>query len=256
MRTPLMAGNWKMNKTAGQAVHLVQDLAELIKGVKDVEVVVCPPFTALKSISTVIELDRLAIKLGAQDMYWEEKGAFTGEISPIMLKDLRVDYVIVGHSERRQYFGETDETVNKKVRSALDHELIPIVCVGETLEEREREETNIVVEKQIAGGLAGLDPFEVEKLVIAYEPIWAIGTGATATPEVANDVIRHIRAIIGSQFTPPVAKRIRILYGGSVTPENIDDLMDEPDIDGVLVGGASLDAEKFARIVRFGEHQA
>lgn len=254
MRTPLLAGNWKMNKTAGQAVRLVQDLAELIKKVKDVEVVVCPPFTALKSVSTVIELDGLAIKLGAQDMYWEEKGAFTGEISPIMLKDLRVDYVIVGHSERRQYFGETDETVNKKVRSSLDHELTPIVCMGETLEEREREETSTIVEGQIVGGLAGLDPLEVERMVIAYEPIWAIGTGVTATPEDANDVIRHIRAVIGSQFTPPAAKRVRILYGGSVTPENIDGLMDEPDIDGALVGGASLDVEKFARIVRFGEY--
>lgn len=252
MRRPLIAGNWKMFKKTAEAVNLVQEVARLTSDVRDVEVVVCPPFTALKSVSTVIELDKLNINLGAQNMHWEEEGAFTGEISPLMLDDLGVKYVIIGHSERRQYFSETDEIINKKVKSALARNLIPIVCVGEHLEEREKSETNKVIQGQIFAGLEGLTEEEAGKIVIAYEPVWAIGTGATATPENANDVIRHIRALIGSMFSPAIAKSIRILYGGSVKPDNIDDLMVEPDIDGALVGAASLDARSFAQIVSFG----
>ncbi len=252
MRTPLIAGNWKMFKTTGEAISLVQEIARLTEDIKDVEVVACPPFTALKSVSTLIELDKLNIKLGAQNMHWEEEGAFTGEISPLMLGDLRVEYIIVGHSERRQYFGETDEIVNEKVKSALAHNLKPIVCVGEHLEQREKGETNKIIQAQIFGGLEGLINEMAEKIVVAYEPIWAIGTGVTATPEEANDAIRHIRALIGSMFSPIVAREMRILYGGSVKPDNIDDLMNEPDIDGALVGGASLDARSFAQIVSFG----
>lgn len=253
MRIPLIVGNWKMNKTAGQAVRLVQDLADLVKDVKGVEIAVCPPFIALKSISTVIELDKLRIALGAQDMFWEDKGAYTGEISPLMLKDLRVRYVIIGHSERRQHFGETDETVNKKIKAAINHELIPILCVGETLHEREQNYTNEKVHRQITAGLAGLTKMQVEKIVIAYEPIWAIGTGKSATPTDANDVIRYIRANLGALFTVEAAGRKRILYGGSVTPENIAGFMSEPEIDGALVGGASLNAEDFAKIVKISQ---
>lgn len=250
-RKPLIVGNWKMFKTTGEAVRLVQDLSYLIEEVKEVDVVVCPPFTALKSIATLIEYDKPNISLGAQNMHWEEEGAYTGEVSPLMLKDLQVSYVIIGHSERRQHFDEDDEMVNRKVRAALTHSLLPIMCVGETLEEREKGETNTIVRMQVVAGLTGIEAGEVEKVTIAYEPVWAIGTGKTATPENANDVIRHIRAIVGSQFNPELAKNVRILYGGSVKPENIAELMIEPDIDGALVGGASLDAHSFAEIVKF-----
>jgi len=250
MRTPLIAGNWKMYKTAAQAVRLVQDLSYLIEDLESIEVAVCPPFTALRSVSTVIEADKLKISLGAQNVFWEREGAYTGEISPIMLKDLRVQYVIIGHSERRQYFQETDEMVNKKVKAALDEKLIPILCVGETLKEREDGKTNEKIRRQISEDLVGLTNEQMEKLVIAYEPIWAIGTGKSATPPDANDVIRYIRALVGASFSIEVAKKVRILYGGSVTPENIAAFVGESDIDGALVGGASLDAESFARIVK------
>lgn len=250
-RKPLIAGNWKMFKTTAEAVRLVQDLSYLVEDVEDVDIVVCPPFTALKSVATLIEYDKPRIALGAQNMHWEEGGAFTGEVSPLMLKDLGVNYVIIGHSERRQHFGEDDEMVNRKVRSALDHDLLPIMCVGETLEEREKGETNTIVRIQVLAGLADIEAEEAEKITIAYEPIWAIGTGKTATPQDANDAIRHIRALVGSQFNPAQAKKVRILYGGSVKPENITELMAEPDIDGALVGGASLDAGSFAQIIKF-----
>lgn len=251
MRRPIIAGNWKMNKTAGEAVHLVQDLSYLVEDIDDVEMIVCPPFTSLKSIATVIEMDKLNIGLGAQNIYWEESGAFTGEVSPLMLKDLNVDYVIVGHSERRKYFGETDRTVNEKVKAVLNHGMKLIVCVGETLDERENDQTDSVIQRQVPAALEGLAAYDMEKVVIAYEPIWAIGTGKTATPGQANDVIRHIRAIVGSKFDPELAQKIRIQYGGSVKPDNIAELMAEPDIDGALVGGASLDAESFAQIVKY-----
>ncbi|MDO8885707.1 triose-phosphate isomerase [Candidatus Oleimmundimicrobium sp.] len=251
MRKPMIAGNWKMHKTAGQAVFLVQDLAELVNDIKDVDVVVCPPYIALKSVSTVIEVDKLNIGLGAQNVYWEKEGAFTGEISPVMLKDLRVDYVIVGHSERRHTFEETNEMVNKKLKAVLAHDMKPILCVGETLDEREEEETFDIIKEQIFEGLADISPEEMENVIIAYEPVWAIGTGLTATPEQANDVIRTIRALVGSLYNPEIALITRILYGGSVKPGNIAELMDEPDIDGALVGGASLNAENFAKIVKY-----
>lgn len=255
MRTPLIAGNWKMFKTSGEAVVLVQDLARLVAEVRDTEIAVCPPLTALKGVSTVIEIDKLPLKLGAQNVYWEEEGAFTGEVAPRMLAELRVDYVIVGHSERRQFFGDTDETVNKKVKAVLAHKMRPIMCVGESLDQREAEETNDFVRAQVVGGLADLTAEQVTELVIAYEPIWAIGTGRSATPEMANDVCRHIRAVIGGLFGPDICREIRILYGGSVKPENIAMYMQEPDIDGALVGGASLDASGFADIVKFDEQR-
>ncbi len=249
-RRPMVAGNWKMYKTAGEAVVLVQDVAELVDDVWDkVEVVVCPPFTDLKSASTVIELDKLTMGLGAQDVFYEEEGAFTGAIAPRMLADLRVDYVIVGHSERREYFGDTDETVNLKVKAVLKHRMTPIVCCGESLAVRDAGETEGFVRGQIAAGLAGLDADAAAKLVVAYEPIWAIGTGRTPTPEGANDVCRTIRATVGAMYGPPAAMSVRVLYGGSVKPENAGMFFGEPDIDGALVGGASLDASSFSDIV-------
>lgn len=255
MRVPLIAGNWKMFKTSGEAVVLVQELVKHIYKVRDVEVAVCPPFTALKSVSTVIELDKLPIKLGAQNVYWEEDGAFTGEVAPRMLAELAVDYVIIGHSERRQFFGETDETVKKKVTAVIEHKMRPIMCVGESLEQREAGDTNSFVREQVIKGLEGLTNDQVGDLVIAYEPIWAIGTGRSATPEMAEDVCRHIRAVLGSLFTPARGVELRILYGGSVKPENIKLFMQEPNIDGALVGGASLDAIGFADIVKYDEQR-
>lgn len=252
MRKPIIAGNWKMYKTAAEAVFLMQGLEKKLGySVDGVEVVVCPPFTDLKSVATVIETDKLDIELGAQDLHWEKEGAFTGEVSPVMLKDLGVKYVIIGHSERRQFFGETNESVNKKVKAAINQGIRPIVCVGETLEQHDQSLANKVVQDQLAEGLAGITEEQAADLVVAYEPIWAIGTGRNATPEEANDVIRHIRAILGSLFSPDLARELRIQYGGSVKPENIGLFMEEPDIDGALVGGASLDAESFARIVKF-----
>ncbi len=249
-RRPLVAGNWKMYKTAGEGAILVQNLEERVSAYwAEVEVAVCPPFTALKSVSTVIELDRLEMSLGAQNVYWEDEGAFTGEVSPRMLVDLRCDYVIVGHSERREYFGETDETVNKKVKAIFAAGMVPIVCVGESLATREAEETETFVREQVRGALQGIDSDHAQRLVIAYEPLWAIGTGRTPTPEGANDVCRSIRATVGAMFGPPSAIALRVLYGGSVKPENARTFFAEPDIDGALVGGAALDAESFAEIV-------
>ncbi len=250
MRKPIIAGNWKMFKTAGQAVFLVQDLEPLLDGVKDVEVIVCPPAIALKSVSTVLEQDKPLVALGAQNMHWEEEGAYTGEISPTMLLDLGVKYVIIGHSERRQMFCETDETVNKKVKSALAHGLIPIMCCGETLEQRESDQVANVIGGQVAKGLAGLTDEDVAGMVIAYEPIWAIGTGRTATPEQANDTCGLVRETVRQSFGD-AADAVRVLYGGSVKPDNVDSLMATSDIDGALVGGACLDPESFARIIRF-----
>ncbi|MDH4140018.1 MAG: triose-phosphate isomerase [Coriobacteriia bacterium] len=250
-RRPLVAGNWKMYKTAGEGAILVQNLEERVSGSWDqVEVAVCPPFTALKSVSTLIELDRLQISLGAQNVYWEEEGAFTGEVSPRMLAELRCDYVIVGHSERREFFGETNETVNKKVKAVFSEGMLPIVCVGESLATRDAEETDTFVREQVRGALEGIEADQATKLVVAYEPIWAIGTGRTPTPEGANDVCRSIRATVGAMFGPPAAMSLRILYGGSVKPENAKSFFGEPDIDGALVGGASLDADSFAEIVK------
>jgi len=248
-RRPMVAGNWKMHKTAGEGAILTQRIEPLVSGFwDDVEVVVCPPFTALKSVSTVIELDRLTMGLGAQDVHWEAEGAYTGAISTRMLVDLRCDYVIVGHSERREFFGETDETVNKKAHAVFAAGMVPIVCVGEPLAVREADETEQYVRAQVRAAIEGLSAEDAARLVIAYEPIWAIGTGRTPTPEGANDVARSIRATIGATFGQPAAMTMRVLYGGSVKPENASMFFAEPDIDGALVGGASLEAEPFAAI--------
>lgn len=250
-RLPFVAGNWKMNKTVGEAVDLARELKTALSGVKEVEVAVAPPFTALLAVH--LEIEGSPIRLAAQNLYWEEKGAFTGEISPIMLKEVGCHYVIIGHSERRQIFAETDETVNRRIKAALAHRLKVIFCIGETLQEREGEKTFSVIEKQIEGGLKGLGDQEIRNTVIAYEPVWAIGTGKTATPEQAEEVHGFIRRKLGKLYSREVSEEIRIQYGGSVTPENIRGLMDQPNIDGALVGGASLKADSFSKIVRFEE---
>ena len=250
-RTPMIAGNWKMYKTSGEGAILVQDLEERVSAYWDrVDVVVCPPFTALKAASTVIELDKLQIGLSAQNVHWEAEGAFTGEIAPRMLKELRCDYCIVGHSERRQMFGDTNETVNKKVHALFSAGIRPIMCCGESLETRDAGETDSFVREQVRAGMDGLTAEQAGDIVIAYEPIWAIGTGRTPTPEAANDVCRAIRATVGALFGQPAAIRVRILYGGSAKPENIGLFMPEPDIDGALIGGAALDANSFAAMVK------
>jgi triosephosphate isomerase len=237
-----------MFKTTGEARDLVQQLKGALADVDAVEIIVGPPFTALATVAG--ELKGANISVAGQNMYWEESGAYTGEVSPLMLKDIGCTHVIIGHSERRQFFNETDATVNKKVKAALKAGLTPIACVGETLKEREAGATMEIVERQIRDGLEGLSPQEVEKIVIAYEPVWAIGTGKTASPQQAEEVHHLIRSII-AQRADSVSQNIRILYGGSVKPDNVDELMAQPDIDGALVGGASLQADSFIRIVRF-----
>ncbi len=250
-RLPFIAGNWKMNKTVGEAIDLIRELKRDISEVKDVEVAVAPPFTALHAVHK--ELEGSSIRLAAQNLYWEEKGAFTGEISPLMLKEVGCQYVIIGHSERRQFFGESDETVNRRIKAALAQGLKVIFCSGETLAEREEAKTFAVIERQVSGGLKGLGDKELRNVTIAYEPVWAIGTGKTATPEQAEEVHRFIRGKVDQLFSRKVSEEIRIQYGGSVTPDNIKKLMNQPDIDGALVGGASLKAESFSKIVRFKE---
>jgi triosephosphate isomerase len=252
-RKPIIAGNWKMNQTQTEAISLVQTLSYELKE-KDyarVEVVVCPPFTALRSVELVIEGEHLPIALGAQTLFWEDEGAYTGEISGAFLKALHCTYVIVGHSERRKYFGETDETVNKRTHAAFRHDLLPIVCVGETDDEREAGRTEDVVERQVRGGLDGLTRDQLGKVVIAYEPVWAIGTGKAATPEDANETIGFIRKTLASIADDETAQAIRIQYGGSVSAGNIAQLMAQSEIDGALVGGASLDPKGFAMIVKY-----
>jgi triosephosphate isomerase len=250
-RLPFMAGNWKMNKTVGEALDLVRELKASLSGVQGVEVAVAPPYTALYAVHK--ELVGSSIHLAAQNLYWEEKGAFTGEISPLMLKEVGCHYVIIGHSERRQFFGETDETVNRRIKAALAQSLKVIFCIGETLKEREEGKTFSVIERQVDGGLRGLGEREMKNMVIAYEPVWAIGTGKTATPEQAEEVHRFIRGRLEKLYSRGVSEEIRIQYGGSVTPENVQGLMNQPNIDGALVGGASLKAESFSKIVRFKE---
>ncbi len=249
MRTPIIAGNWKMHKTIPEARQLVQDLKAGVSGASGVEIIVAPVFTALSAVAD--QLSGSPIKLAAQNVFWEEQGAFTGEIGPAMLKDAGCSHVIIGHSERRQYFGETDETVNKRIRAALAAGLTPIVCIGETLEEREAGNTMAVIERQLKGGLAGFPAQEISQMVIAYEPVWAIGTGKTATPDQAQEVHAAVRKLVAEAADAPTAEGIRILYGGSVKPDNVDDLMAQPDIDGALVGGASLKADSFSRIASF-----
>ena len=250
-RLPFIAGNWKMNRTVGEAIDLIRELKGAISGVQGVEVAVAPPFTALYAVGK--ELEGSSIRLAAQNLYWEEKGAFTGEISPLMLKERGCQYVIVGHSERRQLFGETDETVNRKIKAALAQGLKVIFCVGETSREREEGRTFSVIEKQMDGGLKGMDAQRMRDMVIAYEPVWAIGTGKTATPEQAEEMHRFIRGKIEKLYSREISEKIRIQYGGSVTPKNIKGLMNQPDVDGALVGGSCLQAESFSKIVRFKE---
>lgn len=249
MRKPIIAGNWKMNKTVKKAVDFVTELKKHFIGYSSVEIVICPPFTALSEVAKIIEGS--TIKLGAQNMYWESVGAFTGEISPLMLTDLGCEYVIIGHSERRQIFNETNEIINMKLKSASTYRLKPIFCVGENIEEREAGKAEDVVYEQLSKGLADLSKDDVSKMVIAYEPIWAIGTGKTATSEDANAIHLFIRRIIGNLYNKQLASEIRIQYGGSVRPDNIDELMSQSDIDGALVGGASLDTGSFVRIAKF-----
>lgn len=250
-RIPFIAGNWKMNKTVEEALALIRELKGSLKEVQDVEVAIAPPFTALYAASQ--ELKGSSIHLASQNLFWEEKGAFTGEISPVMLQEVGCRYVIIGHSERRQFFGETDETVNRRIRAALNHDLRVIFCVGETLQEREKGINFLVVERQIEGGLKDFGEQALQHLVIAYEPVWAIGTGKTATPQQAEEVHRFIRQKIRVLYSPKIAEELRIQYGGSVTPDNIKGLMAQENIDGALVGGASLNRDSFSRIVRFKE---
>lgn len=249
MRVPIIAGNWKLFKTIAESVDLINELKLLVANNQGVEIIVAPVFTSLSRVSDAVESS--GIMLAAQDCYWEEEGAFTGEVAPKLLKDAGCSYVIIGHSERRQYFGETDLTVNKKTRAVIAAGLKAIVCVGESLSERESEQTFSVVEKQIKDGLAGLTTEDLIHVVIAYEPVWAIGTGKTATDSQAQEVHVFIRQLIARLFEPSVADAVRILYGGSVNPDNVRGLMAQPDIDGALVGGASLKAESFAAIVGF-----
>jgi triosephosphate isomerase len=256
-RTPLISGNWKMNLNHFEAIQTIQKLAYALnpEDYNHVDVSVHPPFTDLRSIQTVLQADDVPIALGAQNVHQEEKGAFTGEVSPGMLQKLDVTYVIVGHSERREIFGETDELVNAKAVAVLKENMTPIVCCGETLEERQAGQAESKVASQIAGSLAGLTAEVVADLVIAYEPIWAIGTGETASTEDAQKMCAHIRSLVKDQWGDDAAAGVRIQYGGSVKPGNAPELMGQPDIDGALVGGAALDPDNFARIVNFRLYQ-
>ncbi|MFW5971964.1 MAG: triose-phosphate isomerase [Bacillota bacterium] len=247
MRKPFIAGNWKMNKTVSEAKELVTALKDKVAGINDVEIAVCPTAVNLYPVNDIIADSN--VQLGAQNMYWEESGAYTGELSGPMLKEVGTTYVILGHSERREYFNETDEEVNKKAKAAFNYGLKPIICVGETLEEREAGKTIDKVKGQIKADLEGFTEEQVVETVIAYEPIWAIGTGKTATAEQANDVIKTIRDLVREDY-PEAADKVRIQYGGSVKPQNVEELMAQSEIDGALVGGASLDADSFAAIVK------
>jgi len=250
-RLPFIAGNWKMNKTVGEALDLVRELKGSISNVQGVEVAIAPPFTALDAVRK--ELEGSLIRLAAQNLFYEEKGAYTGEVSPEMIKEVGCHYAIIGHSERRQFFGETDETVNRRIKAALGHDLKVVFCVGETLKEREERKTFAVIQRQVELGLKDLGQREMKRVVVAYEPVWAIGTGRTATPQQAQEVHQFIREKIEQLHSREMAEEVRIQYGGSVTPENVKGLMNEKDIDGALVGGASLKAESFSKIVRFKE---
>lgn len=250
MRIPLIAGNWKMNNTIEEGQKLVKSLIEFSNNFdKDREILICAPFTALYALKTVLKGSK--IKLGAQNMHCEESGAYTGEISPLMLKDIGVDYVLVGHSERRQYFNENDEFLNKKIKSALKHDIKPILCVGETLEQRDANIEKETVKTQIVNGFNGIDASSFNNIAVAYEPIWAIGTGKTATSEQAQEMILHIRNVIKELYSEEISESIRIQYGGSVKASNTPEIMAKPDIDGALVGGASLKAEEFIGIINY-----
>jgi triosephosphate isomerase (TIM) len=250
-RTPVLAGNWKMHGTRAEAAALAHAIAEGVAGLTGREVLIAPPFTALDVVAQAIRGSR--VKLGAQNVHWEAKGAFTGEIAAAMLAEIGCTHAIIGHSERRQFFAESDETVAKRLHAALGANLTPIVCVGESLAEREAGQTGTIVTRQIDGAFAGLPAADLQRCVVAYEPVWAIGTGRTATPAQAQEVHAAIRAQLGRLASSAVAATVRILYGGSVKADNIDTLMREPDLDGALVGGASLDAKAFIRIARYEE---
>jgi triosephosphate isomerase len=248
LRKPIIAGNWKLNKTIKEAVELVTLLKRNIRDASSVDVVICPPFTALSDLSEILmDTD---IRLGAQNLYWEDKGAFTGEVSGALIKDAGASYVLIGHSERRQFFHETHQTVNRKIKAALKNGLIPIVCVGEMLAEREKEETFAVLEAQLEGAFAGRTSQDMTTVILAYEPVWAIGTGKVALPAQAQEAHAFIRKWIKNRFDQEIASKLRIQYGGSVKPDNIAELMREEDIDGALVGGASLEAQSFTDIVK------
>jgi len=251
MRTPLLAGNWKLNCLRDDARALAQAIVDGSRGATGREIMVAPTFTCLDVVADVVAGSNVG--LGAQDVYWETSGAFTGEVSAQMLKDARCTHVIIGHSERRQFFGETDYTVARKVAAAVASGLLPVVCVGESLEQREAGTTMEVIEKQVAGGLCELPAEHYPKLIVAYEPVWAIGTGKVATPEQAEEVHAYIRNLLETVLTADAASATRILYGGSVKPDNVDTLMACPNVDGALVGGASLKADDFLRIVNFEE---
>ena len=248
MRTPIVAGNWKMHKTAAEAGELTRSLRKAVMDISGVEVVLCPPFTAIGTVKEAIGPAKIG--LGAQNMYFEEQGAFTGEISPLMLAEM-CQYVILGHSERRQFFGETDAGVNKKAKAALAHNLTPIICVGENLDQKQAGQTAAIVGGQVKGAFAGISPQDASRIVVAYEPIWAIGTGVAAVPAEVNAIIStSIRGILAEMYGEQVAQAIRIQYGGSVKPDNVADFAGQQEIDGALVGGASLKADSFASLIK------
>ena len=248
LRKPIIAGNWKMNKNCKESIDFIKAIADKVPAANEVETVICSPAV---NLCCMVKEQGSNLKIGAQNMHWEENGAFTGEIAPTMLTDIGVEHVVIGHSERREMFGETDETVNKKTHAAIAVGLVPIVCCGESLEERENGTTNDVVDVQIVKALAGLTKEQAKEVVIAYEPIWAIGTGKVATDEQANETIGYIRTVVAREHGQDVADAVRIQYGGSVKPETVAGLMSQPEIDGALVGGASLDVESFLGLLKF-----
>ncbi len=249
MRRKIIAGNWKMNKDVNETKELIKGLLKELQNIKQkCDVILCPPFTSLSEAGKLLE--NTAVKLGAQNMYFEESGAYTGEISASMILSAGCEYVILGHSERRTIFKESDETINKKIKQALKAGLKPIFCIGETLEQRESNQTNDIIKKQVTGGLKDLTDHDLEKMIIAYEPVWAIGTGKNATPEQAEEVHKFIRNLIKENFSDKTAENIVIQYGGSVKPDNASELLSQPDIDGALVGGASLKADSFTGIIK------
>ena len=249
LRKPLIAGNWKMYKTVREAVETARELVQFTAAV-NVDVMIAPPFTALAPVAEVVR--GTSVALGAQNLFWKNEGAYTGEISPVMLSDIGCRYAIIGHSERRQYFGDTDESVNAKIRAALQHQLIPVFCVGETETQREAKETFSVLDKQVTKGLEGFSSEALSGLlVVAYEPVWAIGTGKTATTDQVQEVHAFLRSLVEKRFDNMLAKTVKILYGGSVKPDNVKEIMNMPDVDGALVGGASLTAKVFNSIINF-----
>lgn len=248
LRKPLIAGNWKMYKTVAEAVETARELVQCT-ATANVNVMIAPPFTALAPVAEVVK--GTSVFLGAQNLFWKDEGAYTGEISPAMLSDIGCQYAIIGHSERRQYFGDTDESVNAKIRAALQHQLIPVFCVGETETQREAKETFSVLDKQVTKGLEGFSSEALGVLVVAYEPVWAIGTGKTATTDQVQEVHAFLRSLIEKRFDNLLAKTVKILYGGSVKPDNVTEIMNMPDVDGALVGGASLSAKVFNSIIHF-----